>query len=226
MPDERAELDLEAQQILRQCNTILDNDHFVYISGDHGAGWISKDSLIPYTDKVARLAQLLSQAVRSSMPEAAAEIVCGPAMGGLIMSQWVGHFLNLPAVFAEHEEPGGASLGVRPPFVLRRGFEKLVRGKRVLIVDDIVNTGHSIRQTAQAVKSAGGEVVAAAAYCSRGNCDAKAMGVPRFIYLVEFEIPFWSADSCRLCQENVPINTQFAHGLEFVEKQRRLNSQV
>ncbi|MBX9666044.1 MAG: hypothetical protein K2X93_00440 [Candidatus Obscuribacterales bacterium] len=211
----------EAQEILHQCMTILEGDHFVYVSGDHGSGWICRDALIPYTDKVARLAELLTQRVQSLD----VDIVCGPAVGGLIISQWVGHCMKLPAIFTEHGEPGGANPKLAP-FVLKRGFDKLVRGKKVLIVDDVINTGHSIRQTAAAVRTSGGEVVAAAAFCSRGNCDEHAMDVPQFAYLIEFAIPFWSASDCRLCQEGVPVNTEFAHGREFVDKQRALDSQA
>jgi orotate phosphoribosyltransferase len=135
------------------------------------------------------------------------------------MSQWTAHHLGLPSVFSEHQDlPDRNSKEIRPPFTLKRGFDKLVAGKKVLIVDDVVNTGHSIRETANAVRACNGEVTAAAAYCTRGNTDAAGMGVPQFIYLVEFRIPFWSAESCMLCKSGVPINTEFAHGREFVER--------
>jgi len=203
----------EADRILRASNTILEGQHFVYISGDHGAGWVNKDALLPDTHKISRLAQLLSEAIK----DIDADLICGPAVGGLVMSQWVAHHRQLPSIFAEHGTAPSKD-ALRPPFMLKRGFDSLVTGKKVLIVDDIVNTGHSIRQTAQAVRSAGGQVVAAAAYCTRGNCGALEMQVPRFVHLVEFKIPSWPAESCQLCKDGVPVNTKHAHGREFVER--------
>ncbi len=211
-------LSVAAEKILRASNTLLDGQHFVYISGDHGAGWVNKDVLIPDTSKVSELAQMLAQLVN----ELQIEIVCGPAIGGLVMSQWTAHHLGLPSIFTEHQDLPGENLReIRPPFILKRGFDKLVSGKKVLIVDDIVNTGHSIRETAGAVRACDGEVVAAAAYCTRGNTDAAGLGVPKFIYLVEFTIPFWPPESCALCKSGVPVNIEFAHGREFVERQIR-----
>jgi len=212
------QLSADAEKLLRESNTILDGQHFVYISGDHGAGWVNKDILIPDTKKVSQLAGMLAKAVSGLE----IEVVCGPAIGGLVMSQWVAHHLDVPSVFTEHREKANhESKEIRPPFSLKRGFGKLVQGKKVLIVDDIVNTGLSIRQTAEAVRASGGNVVAAAAYCSRGNANAATLEVPRFIYLVEFLIPCWPEEKCHLCQSGVPVNTEFAHGLEFVESLKR-----
>jgi orotate phosphoribosyltransferase len=104
-------------------------------------------------------------------------------------------------------------------FVLRRGYDHLVTGKRVLVVDDIVNTGHSIRQTMVAVRQAKGEVIAAGALVTRGNVIASRLGVDNFIYLLEYKIPTWPADRCPLCKANVPVNTQYAHGADYLAAQ-------
>jgi orotate phosphoribosyltransferase len=204
----------ETQDILTACQAILANDHFVYISGDHGSGWIDKDAIFIDPKRVDRLAFLLAEAVRP----VDAEIVCGPATGGLIVAQWTAHALGLPAVFAEHEalhDPGQ----LRGRFILRRGYDRLVAGRRVLVVDDVVNTGHSIRQTVAAVRSAGGKVTTAAALVHRGNIDAGGIGVSRYIYLLESDIPEWPAANCPLCRQGVPVNTQFAHGQDFLDVQ-------
>ena len=110
-----------------------------------------------------RLAGLLAEAVR----ELEAEILCGPATGGLIVAQWTAHALGLNAIFAEHDAQSTAD-GLRGKFVLRRGYDRLVANRSVLLVDDVINRGHSLRQTAQAVKNAGGQVAGAAALVHRG----------------------------------------------------------
>jgi orotate phosphoribosyltransferase len=206
----------QAEQILRDWHVIIEGQHFVYISGDHGSGWINKDILLPHTDRISELARLLSPAVQQLEPD----VICGPAIGGLVISQWVAHHLKVLSVFAEHKvvsEPGGSDAGaIRPRFVLRRGFDEMVSGRRVVVVDDIINTGLSVRQTAKAVRSAGGVVVGAAALCSRGNADADDLTVDNFLYLCEFRIPSWPQATCHLCQQGIPINVRYAHGKEYV----------
>jgi orotate phosphoribosyltransferase len=147
-----------------------------------------------------------------------AEVVCGPATGGLIVAEWTAHELGALSVFTEHDmAPAGASL--RGRFVLHRGYDRVVSGKRVLIVDDIVNTGLSLRETGEAVRDAGGQVVGAACLVSRGNVAAAGLGVGRFVYLLEYHIPAWPESACQLCRTGVPINTRHAHGSEYLARQ-------
>jgi orotate phosphoribosyltransferase len=206
-----------ADRIFRRSGAILEGDHFVYISGDHGGGWVDKDAIYPHTDRVSGLAKLLAEAVREFRPE----VVCGPATGGLIVAQWTAHYLGVLSVFAEHDHEAvpkaeGAA-PPRPPIVLRRGYDRLVAGRDVLVVDDVVNTGLSLRQTAQAVRAAGGRVVAAASLCSRGNATTAEIGVNDYVFLVEYAIPDWPADGCPLCRDGVPINARYAHGQDFLD---------
>jgi orotate phosphoribosyltransferase len=198
--------------MLVDCRALLSDDHFVYISGDHGSGWVDKDSIFVEPKRVARLGALLADAVRRFD----AEILCGPATGGLIVAQWTALVLGLPAVFAEHNAPR-TSAELRGRFAFHRGYDRLVAGKRVLVVDDVVNTGQSIRQTVAAVREAGGEVLAAGALVDRGNVDAAALDVPEYVYLMEYDIPDWRAADCPLCKAGVAVNTRYAHGQDFLD---------
>ena len=208
--------------MLEGSNAILTGDHFVYVTGEHGDGWIDKDAIFPDTRKVSRLAALLAEALAGRE----LDVVCGPATGGLIVSQWTAHHLGLPSVFAEHAKetgyhPADASPGpLRPPFVLRRGYDARVKGKRVLVVDDVVNTGESVAETVAAVRGSGGSPVAVAALCTRGNAGPGDVGCDDFVYLVEIEIPSWPAAECELCRRGVPVNTRYAHGADFLAAQR------
>jgi orotate phosphoribosyltransferase len=205
-----------ARQIFLDSQAILENGHFVYISGEHGSGWIDKDVIYLDTDRIMKLSNMLAEAAKFLN----AQVVCGPAMGGLVVSEWTGHFLEALSIFAEHDPttagPERSGSPFRGPFILRRGYDEVVKGKRVLIVDDIVNTGLSIRETVQAVRSAGGNVVGAACYISRGNVGAKEIGVDQYVFLLEHKIPSWPVVQCELCHEGVPINTRYAHGKEFL----------
>jgi orotate phosphoribosyltransferase len=204
----------EALSILREAQAVLEGDHFVYVSGDHGSGWIDKDAIYPHTERIERLCRDMANVVR----EWGIEAVCGPATGGLVVAEWTAHELGVLSLFTEHEptpEPGA----LRGRFILRRGYDHLVAGKRVLVVDDIVNTGLSLRQTAEAVRGAGGNVVGAACLVTRGNVDAAGLRVDRFAYLLEYKVPVWPAAGCPLCAKGVPVNTQYAHGREFLARQ-------
>lgn len=200
---------------LKECGALLDGDHFVYVTGDHGSGWVSKDDLFPHPRKTDRLATLLAERVRGW----GAEMVCGPATGGLILAQWVARCLDLDAVYCEHDDTRPDGRALRGRFALRRGFDRRVAGRRVLVVDDVVNTGHSLREAAEAVRAAGGTVAGAACLVSRGNVGAEEMGVERYEYLLEVKIPSWPAEECPLCRDGVPINTRYAHGADFVAQQ-------
>jgi orotate phosphoribosyltransferase len=118
-------------EILDQSDAVIRGDHFVYITGEHGDGWIDKDAIFPHTDRASELCGMLAESVR----DRGVEVVCGPATGGLIVSQWTAHHLGLPSVFADHGkehgyDPAEATGGpgpLCPPFVLKRGYDRAVR---------------------------------------------------------------------------------------------------
>ena len=204
----------DAEAILRESGALLEGDHFVYISGQHGSGWIDKDAVYPHTERTSALGALIAQAVAGER----IEVVCGPATGGLILAQWVAHHLGALAVFGEHGEitkDEHHAEGKRP-FVIKRGYDRLVSERRVLVVDDVVNTGFSIRGTIEAVRSYGGIVDIAASVCNRGALAPERIGVTRLIDLTDIELDSWAREQCPLCREGMPVNTAYAHGADFV----------
>ena len=192
-----------ARAILAEARAMITGSHVVYTSGKHGSAYVNKDAVYPSTARVAELCRFLADAAAPHRPE----VVCGPAMGGIILAQWTGHHLGLPAVYAEKTAGGMA---------LRRGYDKLVAGRRVLVVEDILNTGGSIRETIAAVREAGGEVVAAAALVNRGAVTAADVGAPQLVALLDVALDAWDADVCPLCRDGVPVNTDVGKGREFL----------
>jgi orotate phosphoribosyltransferase len=126
--------------ILAEAQAMITDSHVVYTSGRHGTAYVNKDAVYPNTARVAELCRHLADAAAPYRPEA----VCGPAMGGIILAQWTAHHLGVPAVYAEKADGGMA---------LRRGYDKLVAGRRVLVVEDVLNTGGSVRDAVAAVVS-------------------------------------------------------------------------
>ena len=105
---------------------------------------------------------------------------------------------------------------MRAPFILKRGYDKMVSNSRVIAVDDIINTGFSALSTIEAVSRSGGTVVALAVLINRGNIDIIKLGVDEFIFLLEYDILIWPASACKLSLKGVPINTNYGHGREFL----------
>ncbi|MEE2907054.1 MAG: phosphoribosyltransferase family protein [Planctomycetota bacterium] len=196
----------ETRAIIEACGALIEDDHFVYASGAHGNGWIAKDIINLDPRLPRRLGELLAEAV-SDIP---CDVICGPVMGGLICAQFTALALSTSCIYAEREQHDG-----KERVVLKRGHDSFVKNKRVLVVDDVVNTGYSMKLTMEAVRQAGGEVVGAAAWISRGNVGASDLGVDSYIFLDEVSLPSWPAEGCRLCEAGVPVNTTYAHGAEF-----------
>jgi orotate phosphoribosyltransferase len=192
--------------ILAETRALLTGRHIVYTSGRHGSAYVNKDAIYPHTERVAELCRFLADLARG----ARADIVCGPAMGGIILAQWTGHHLGLPAVYAEKAAGGGMAL--------RRGYDALVRGRRVLVVEDIVNTGGSLRDAIAAVRAAGGEVVMAAALCNRGGVRAVDVDAPALSTLIDLPLESWPEESCPLCRRGVAVDTDVGKGREFLAR--------
>ena len=195
------------RKILESSGTLIKNDHFVYASGDHGSGWVAKDLINLRPELAHRLGQLLAEEVQAQgfRPD----LICGPAIVGVICAQYVALALKARCVFAERLVGEG---GKTEKFEIKRGYDEFLRGQSVLIVDDVVNTGFSVRLTCEAVVQSGGHPMGIAAYVNRGNVGAVDLGVEAFIYLDEVLLPSWPTDECPLCKAGVPVNVRYEHG--------------
>ena len=187
--------------------------HFVFTSGLHADMYVNKDALYPYTTETSRLCREMAGRFRDKNIEA----VSGPAIGAAILAQWVAYHLSemtgheVYAAGAEKDGEGG--------FVLRRGYDKIVAGKNVLVVEDLTTTGGSIKKAISAVRAAGGNVVGAIALCNRGDVTKEMIGNPPiFDQLVKLHLEQWPESECELCQGNIPVNTDIGHGKDFLAK--------
>lgn len=212
-----ADRQAETRQIISSCGALLLNDHFVYASGHHGAGWIAKDRINRDPQHPFRLGQLLAAAIQEQDLEAS--ILCGPAIGGVICAQFTALALGVRCVFAEREGKGPSS-----QFVFKRGYSSDLKDAKVVVVDDVVNTGFSLKLTLDAVRAHGGIPIAAAAWVNRGNVGAVELGVPQFVFLEEVVLPTMEVADCSLCAAGVPVNTDYAHGAELFSQQSALPS--
>lgn len=170
----------EVIDIFRQAGAYLEG-HFILTSGLRSPIFLQKARVFMHADLTERLCTALASRIRAEVP-GTIDAVVGPAVGGLIPAYETSRHLKVPAIWVEREA------GV---FRLRR-FE-IEPGARVVIVEDIVTTGLSIRETVECMKGLGVEVVAAACIIDRSAGKAD-VGVP-LIALAEYEVPAYPADA-------------------------------
>ena len=162
--------------LFRSTGALLEG-HFRLSSGLHSNGYMQSALVLQHTEHAAALGGALAAAVRALDPQ----VVLSPALGGLIIGHEVARGLGVRAIFAERVD------GV---LTLRRGFS-LAAGERVLIVEDVVTTGKSTRETIAVAEAAGATVVGAAGIINRGG-DID-LGVP-FTALASVSFPTWPED--------------------------------
>lgn len=149
----------EVLSLLRECGALLEG-HFVYASGRHGRQFIQAARLLQYPDRVEQLCAALAEHFR----EAKVELVVGPATGGIILAYETARQLRCRGAFTE-KEPDGA-------MALKRGI-RLDPGTRVLVVEDVVTTGGSVKKTLAHLRERGAEIVGAGALVDRSGGEAR-----------------------------------------------------
>jgi len=165
--------------IFRQAGAILEG-HFILTSGRHSGTYLQKAHVFMRAKWTEPLCQALAQKIRAHFGDSIDYIV-GPAIGGLIPAYETARHLDCPSIWVEREAG---------KFCLRR-FE-IEKAARLVIVEDIVTTGLSIRETVAALHEAGGNVVAAACIIDRSGGEAN-VGVP-LVSLASYQIPSYEAD--------------------------------
>lgn len=165
----------------RAANALLEG-HFILSSGLRSPRYLQCARVLMDPQRAERLARELASRIPILVRDQI-DVVVSPAMGGVIIGHEMGRALGKPAMFLER--PKGT-------FELRRGFA-IEPGTRVLMVEDVVTTGLSSKEAIEAVRAAGGVVVAEAALVDRSSGSAN-LGVP-FHPLIRIDVPTYEADS-------------------------------
>jgi orotate phosphoribosyltransferase len=172
--------------LFRKSGALLDG-HFRLTSGLHSTGYLQCALVLQHPARAEALGRAIAERVADLKPT----VVLSPALGGVVIGHEVARGLGVRALFAERQD--GALL-------LRRGF-LLAETDRVLVVEDVVTTGGSTRETMQVALAAGGRVVGAAAIVDRGG--AASLDVP-FRSLVSLALPTYQPEHCPLCAQGLP----------------------
>ncbi|MFA5133405.1 MAG: phosphoribosyltransferase family protein [Patescibacteria group bacterium] len=202
--------------IFQQTGAIL-HGHFVYTSGRHGEVYINKDAIYPF-QHIHRLCDGLAKKInRPFLVDV--DAVVAPALGGIVLSRLMADRItefdwnDNTAVMAIYAEKNGDR------FVIRRGYDRLIACRKVLVVDDIMTTGGSVKKVVEAVRLCRAEVCGAAVLVNRGGITAEDLGVPKLVSLQEWRFESWEENDCLLCKQGVPVNTDVGKGREFLTRQ-------
>ncbi|MEP1441447.1 MAG: orotate phosphoribosyltransferase [Hyphomicrobiales bacterium] len=171
----------EVLAIFRKAGAILEG-HFILSSGLRSAVFLQKAKVFQYPDQTEILCKALAEKIIDA-GFGKVDAVIGPAVGGIIPGYETSRHMKVPAMYVERQD------GV---FSLRRGFE-LDKGAKVVVVEDIVTTGLSVRECIKALADVGIETVAVACLIDRSAGEAD-VGKP-LISLTQYKVPTYEADN-------------------------------
>ncbi len=175
----------------------------------HSPFYFAKDQVLAN----ARLAAQVSFWIADAVIEEDVQTIVGLATSGIRLLHGVADAVarlhpnrHLASVFADKDDDG--------KFVFKRGSIKELRDhRRVVIVEDVLTSGTSVKQVADLVRAHGGYVTAVGAICRRGRITAETLGVPFLQALLELDLPTYSTpNNCPLCRADTPLSSEFGHG--------------
>lgn len=207
---------MNAREELERVGCIYEG-HFVGVSGKHLAGYCNIDPLLPHVELVDRLIDELVQDFKDD----GVQTVASPAIGAIPFSHWGAHHLSkimgkeVLGVWGDKikTEDGSKAFAFE-----RGGFIEAIKGKRVLILEDMINQMFSIKGMIKTVQEAGGTIVGIGAVAANKGVSAEEMGVPKFTKLCAVEYETWTSDECMktgLCSRRVPVVIDIGHGDEW-----------
>jgi orotate phosphoribosyltransferase len=203
--DRKDELRQQALKKLQEFEVLMRKGHFDYGNGYHGRVYLNPHQLFRYPSTIWRLSQDLIDVLPSELIEQT-DVVAGPVTGGALLAHTIAGLLDgrraltHPACsFApfNHGDEG---------FTLRSFYARLMGGQRVLLADDVRNTGKTFQRCAELVRQAGGTVLATVEICDRLEAMVD-VGVPNYA-LVDYKAPDnYPAADCPMCKDGEPITS-------------------
>lgn len=198
--------------ILKEAGAILEG-HFIGTSGRHLAVYVNKDVILPKTEIVSKIGEMFAELNKDKN----IDVVAAPAVAAIPFSQWTAHHLSqktgrdVLALFTEKTPDNGQE------FTAKRGYGDLVKGKRVLVVEDVVTTGGSVKKTVDAVVKAGGGVVQVSLMVNRDpkNVTPEFIGFP-LNELGILNAESWDEDKVPDWLWEIPIDVAIGHGAKYV----------
>jgi orotate phosphoribosyltransferase len=201
--------------MLKSVGAIITDSHIVYTSGKHGSVYVNKDALYPHTELSSKVGEMFAQKNK----ELDVDVVVAPALGGIILSQWTAYHLSklkVKEIFGIYTEKDADKNQV-----FTRGYDTFVKGKNVLVIEDLTTTGGSVLKVVNSVKAAGGTVVAVSVMVNRNPdmVNESMMGAP-FHALGVLKAEAFEEKDCPMCKSAAPVNTTVGHGKKYLESKK------
>ncbi len=201
--------------ILKKTGAVITDSHIVGTSGRHMSIYINKDYLLPHTAATSRICYLLAEKHK----DLEVDIVVSPVVAGAILGHEVARHLSeiqgkeVLAAYADKTDEG--------PLVFKRGYDELVKGKKVLIIEDTVATGLSVNKMIDVAKKFETQIQAMGVLVNRvpKDINSETLGVP-FSALCEIPAETFEEKDCPMCKAGLPINTKVGHGKKYLESKQ------
>lgn len=177
--------------IFRATGALLEG-HFLYTSGRHGAHFVQASRVLQFPNYTERLCK----AIADKWQDSKIELVCGPATGGIILSYETARHLECRSVFTEKDDEGGG-------MSMKRGF-KLDPGTNVLVVEDIVTTGGSVKKTIEHLRARGARIAGVSVLVDRSGGEAN-FDCP-YKPLAYLQLKSYDPRECPGCQDKLPLS--------------------
>ncbi|PIE51578.1 orotate phosphoribosyltransferase [Candidatus Fermentibacteria bacterium] len=178
--------------ILQECDALLEG-HFRYTSGRHGKLYFEKIKVAGRPDLVMELGRMTAEQMNDIAQSV--DVVCAPAFGAIVFGFAAAFAMNKPFAFLQRDPEG--KMGIRS------GFMDLVKGARVLLVEDVVTTGGSVRESIQVLEELGAQVVMTGLLVDRTDGRLELPVPWRALLTVNAES--WAPEDCPMCKEGLEI---------------------
>ena len=177
----------------------LKKGHFLLTSGRHSDQYMQCAQVLQYPEYTGEICKGLAKEFKDDK----IDIVVGPATGGIIMAYEIARQLETPTMFTERENG---------KMVLRRDFA-IPKGAKVLVAEDVITTGGSVKEVIELVKEAGGELVGVAVLVDRSN--GKIDFGTKLRAGLSLEVLSYGAEECPICKEgNIPLVKPGSRGIK------------
>jgi orotate phosphoribosyltransferase len=166
------------------------NGHFLLTKGDHSDTYIQKDSILHHHDVFTDIINIMRNEAYYYL--SGFDVVTGPALAGVVFAAPVAVFLSSSLVYPEK---------IDGKMKFRRGHDKFIKGKKVLLIEDIITTGGSVVDTIKAIEECGGIPHGVIAIWNRSGWKHDTVPV---ISLIDKNVKSWKPSECKLCKEGIP----------------------
>jgi orotate phosphoribosyltransferase len=198
---------------LQNEGAVYENGHYVYKSGKHGDKYVDLDVIFPNFRLVRQIGRQLAEPYVFGFDYSRrVEVIVVPAVGGIAIAYMMAaHFEDIgqsvDVVWADKAGNGFA--------FERAGFAKRLKGRHILVGEDILNTGGSVESVCRQAEAEGGIIVGASVVVSRGNASAESLSIPQLNALETVQFDAFAVDACPFCAEAKPIVADIGHGAKF-----------